>query len=319
VNEKKVIPDALLRNQWLGNDGYCGEMSLISAGLYYGQYLSQYDVRAAGNGANAQLSQLILEPSSDAKSNILQAAANLGLIASLHTDSDPTSFLTWVKGELIAGHPVIIGVYENCNLFEVDLPGDNDYDHIVIVTGFHSNHDLTDGNYYSDDVLTFWDHGLWTGDPVASQTFSSFDSFPNTRSKANSGDNLYSLPLGVTTYGVSISGVTDPSAARLTATVSATDELEVIKDMGWDGESPPPAQPPRPARSSPMSISINYVGLSPTFTLFKYTALDGNNTLDPASKVLVAQLPTTSGYVDTIVADPVPTTSSIYVYRAVIP
>ena len=33
------------RYQWEHNGGYCGETSMISAGLYYGQYLSQYDVR----------------------------------------------------------------------------------------------------------------------------------------------------------------------------------------------------------------------------------------------------------------------------------
>jgi len=32
--------------QWDANYGYCGEVSLISAGLYYGQYISQYDARA---------------------------------------------------------------------------------------------------------------------------------------------------------------------------------------------------------------------------------------------------------------------------------
>lgn len=40
-----------LRYQWWSNDGYCGETSLIEAGLKYGQYMSQYDVRAVGAGA----------------------------------------------------------------------------------------------------------------------------------------------------------------------------------------------------------------------------------------------------------------------------
>ena len=34
------------RRQWEGNGGYCGETVMISAGLYYGQYVSQYDARA---------------------------------------------------------------------------------------------------------------------------------------------------------------------------------------------------------------------------------------------------------------------------------
>jgi hypothetical protein len=49
------------RLQWNENYGYCGEVSLISAGLYYGQYISQYDARALAspgvpeNDFNSQL------------------------------------------------------------------------------------------------------------------------------------------------------------------------------------------------------------------------------------------------------------------------
>src|SRR5579859_6230620 len=37
------------RFQWNENFGYCGEVALISAGLFYGQYLSQYDARATAS------------------------------------------------------------------------------------------------------------------------------------------------------------------------------------------------------------------------------------------------------------------------------
>ncbi len=33
------------RRQWEENMGYCGEVSTISALLYYGGYMSQYDMR----------------------------------------------------------------------------------------------------------------------------------------------------------------------------------------------------------------------------------------------------------------------------------
>ena len=49
------------RLQWNHNSGYCGEVSLISAGLYYGQYISQYDTRAiATQGAPQNKDQLLL-------------------------------------------------------------------------------------------------------------------------------------------------------------------------------------------------------------------------------------------------------------------
>ncbi|AEA68430.1 Hypothetical protein; putative exported protein [Pseudomonas brassicacearum subsp. brassicacearum NFM421] len=41
--EMNDIPPRL---QWEANYGYCGETALISAGLYYGQYVSQFDARA---------------------------------------------------------------------------------------------------------------------------------------------------------------------------------------------------------------------------------------------------------------------------------
>lgn len=45
------------RLQWEHNGGYCGEVSMIVAGLYYGQYLSQYDVRAIASPGMPQNSQ----------------------------------------------------------------------------------------------------------------------------------------------------------------------------------------------------------------------------------------------------------------------
>ena len=42
------------RLQWNENNGYCGEVSLISAGLYYGQYLSQYDARSLACDGGSQ-------------------------------------------------------------------------------------------------------------------------------------------------------------------------------------------------------------------------------------------------------------------------
>ncbi len=45
TNNRYVLPIGP-RFQWEENNGYCGETSLISAGLYYGQYGSQYDARA---------------------------------------------------------------------------------------------------------------------------------------------------------------------------------------------------------------------------------------------------------------------------------
>ncbi|MBK8816213.1 MAG: hypothetical protein IPN42_12290 [Methylococcaceae bacterium] len=48
------INDIRPRLQWNHNGGYCGEVSMISAGLYFGQYLSQFDVRSIASGGAPQ-------------------------------------------------------------------------------------------------------------------------------------------------------------------------------------------------------------------------------------------------------------------------
>lgn len=81
---------------------------MISARLYYGEYLSQYDVRALVSGGNEsnQNSQLLLGV------NDTQAAAKMHLNAAAYNTSSERStndFLSWVKGSVLAGHPVLIG------------------------------------------------------------------------------------------------------------------------------------------------------------------------------------------------------------------
>ncbi|MFM6171542.1 MAG: hypothetical protein ACKPB4_05300, partial [Sphaerospermopsis kisseleviana] len=41
--------DLPLRKQWNANGGYCGEASLISAGMHFGQYCSQFTAREAAS------------------------------------------------------------------------------------------------------------------------------------------------------------------------------------------------------------------------------------------------------------------------------
>ncbi len=113
--EMNDIPPRL---QWEANYGYCGETALISAGLYYGQYVSQFDARAIASPNVKQSkrgSQLLLGRNDGA------TAAQMRLKA-VEWDSPTTAnanrFLAWVKGNVVSGYPVIIGVYENFSQFE---------------------------------------------------------------------------------------------------------------------------------------------------------------------------------------------------------
>jgi hypothetical protein len=116
------------RQQWNNNYGYCGEVSFISAGLYFGQYVSQYTARAAATPGVSQdnvNSQLLISI------NDMTAATTMHLNAvewSGQSNSATTSqFLTWVKSYVVSGYPVIIGIYVNRG--DGSSAGFSEYDH----------------------------------------------------------------------------------------------------------------------------------------------------------------------------------------------
>ena len=171
--------------QWGSNNGYCGEVSLVQAGLLSGQWTSQYNARllcgAAGNGADAPVgtallqsgptgycaahgetadynSQVLLEPSAAAP--LAACTASFGLAATSYL-AGPNNvgmpgfqdYLAWVKAQFLAGKVVAVGVL-------IPFGSDSQYDHIVTVVRIGTNHAVTDATYYDDDVLYFEDHGV---------------------------------------------------------------------------------------------------------------------------------------------------------------
>jgi hypothetical protein len=179
--------------QWESNNGYCGEVALMSAGLNSGQWLSQYNSRLVcgeffgpeTNGYGASLQQAGNPPGRNANYNaqvLLQTpgtfsgsydfgfAARCAANARLQLTSYPTAtgyqtantgtagyqdFMKWIKAQTIAGNQVTLGVLINGS-------DDDQYDHIVSVIKIGTNHSPTDASYYADDVLYFDDHGLYT-------------------------------------------------------------------------------------------------------------------------------------------------------------
>lgn len=260
------------RIQWNANYGYCGETAFVSAGLYYGQYISQYDARAiASKNARQSLesSQLLLGV------NDVAAAKAMHLNATaFNTAKQPTStaFLTWVKSNVVAGSPVVIGVFANQSRFygTVNLnAGDTEYDHIVAVTGITSTRSLTGPTtYYADDVLTFNDGGLWTGTNGQPQNSFSypFGTFATTRQRANSKTGaVYSLKSGAD-YGIAITGIIDLN--RDTVPVRLTTSVNAETPTMIDGSNTRPA-------AKPVTLTITVSSLKPgtTYNLYRYSSM----------------------------------------------
>lgn len=180
--------------QWESNDGYCGEVSLISSGMVNGQWMSQFNARLvcgaffgresdrhgasllqAGNPPTAQPNynaQLLIEnPATGVSGEYDFAHAwRCGTNARLATTTYPyaTGFLgpnqglagyrdymSWIKAQVIAGNQVTVAVLFNGG-------SDPQYDHEVSVLRIGTHHAADDARYYDDDVLVFEDHGAYT-------------------------------------------------------------------------------------------------------------------------------------------------------------
>jgi hypothetical protein len=265
------------RLQWAGNFGYCGETAMISAGLFFGQYVSQYNARtlaSPGLDQSREGSQLLVGPDQ----NDQRAAGGMRL-AFLEYDTEggqsTQDFLGWVKGQVLSGFPVVIGLYMNQHLFYPGLKrkGDSEYDHIVPVVGIESPHPLSDAGYHDDDVIVFHDNGLCPPDGSQPRVFtfrSEFKSFPRTRHGANlPASPPYSLALrstGVGNYGIAIRGVqTDGSTLPIQVATSFPYERPEIVDGSADR--------PMPMR---LTLTITATGLETgvRYNLYRYNRLE---------------------------------------------
>lgn len=256
------------RYQWNENNGYCGETSMISALLYYGGYMSQYTMRDIANNHTSQ---------SDASGQLLLgvndywAANAVGLQCELNNYGalSGNSFMLWVKKHIQQLHPVIIGVYENSQVFGLSGDGDPDYDHIVPVTGWGSTHVLNK-EYYDTDIIYFSDNGLYTPDGINSIYNMSYilHEFQLSRHEADkSSAGVYSVNNAPTSndpnYGIAILGIKDDNSVCLPTRVYTNVNYE--KPEIVDGSDTQPA-------SEALILTVVVTGLTAgnTYNIYQY-------------------------------------------------
>ncbi len=170
--------------QWENNNGYCGEVSMLQAGLANGQYMSQFNARricgtglsqsgpdgacAAHQGVPNYNAQFLIEdpgtgvsgPNTYANAALCVANSRLaGASFSYETQATGLAgyrqYMSWVKQQVIDGRQVTLAVLDNGG-------GDPQYDHEVTVLRIGTNHAPSDPRYYPDDVVYFDDHGAYT-------------------------------------------------------------------------------------------------------------------------------------------------------------
>ncbi len=240
--------DATPRAQWNANFGYCGETSLITAGLQFGQYTSEWTARAIaspGVPQTAESSQLLLG------ANDLRAARSMRLTAERSPRSrDIGAFTSWVRNRFLRGDVVIVGVFNNTRMLREQGPGDPTYDHIVPVYGYESARPLKAGRpSRADDVLTISDNGLRTLGPNMPMLYSyRVGDLPRTRKGANAaGGPVYSLPASGPWHGLAVTGVRDEDGVTLPVRVDVS--------VNSEGQQNQPALTAAPA-SSPIVLTV---------------------------------------------------------------
>lgn len=238
--------DMAPRLQWNANSGYCGETSLISAGMRYGQYTSQWTARGLASPGVPQWrasSQLLLGV------NDLKAAQAMRLEAVDYPSAREAStrgYLRWVKKHFLREHVVIVGVYNNVTTLNETPPGDPEYDHIVPVMGIGSLTPWRQGaeRYYPSDAITISDNGLYNVGPTYPYLFSyRFSDFPMTRREANRpGGPVYSLRPKAPNFATSVTGILDHDRVTLPVRLTSDVNSEGVWNVN-KGKRPPAATP----------------------------------------------------------------------------
>lgn len=260
--QKNDIPPRL---EWNANKGYCGEVALISAGLYYGQYMSQYTARAIAIKNKPQTNgELLLGVNAKYAANKMHLKSVQWKTAK---EKSTDQFLTWVKHNVAKGFPVAIGVYTNEYLFYGNTnpnAGDPVYDHIVAVYGFSSQFPLN-STYHGKDIIYFSDNGLWGNRKNPPYLFDYMcNNFQADRQQANAKNgSIYSLADGGVNYGIAITGVIDLDNDTLPVRVQTNVNYEKPSIKNHSNQEPP---------SMPLVLKITVSNLKRCvlYNLYKY-------------------------------------------------
>ena len=335
------------RWQWDPNYGYCGEVSMIVAGMRVGQYTSQWTARSlAAPRINQTLeaSQLLIG-TSPPDGNAVTAAAGMRLNLLSYDSANGAStpaYLAWVKQHFLAGNTVIIGVLNNVTMLGEYPPGDTEYDHIVPVMGIGSDQPFTAENaatYFPTDTLTISDNGLYvprgknvpgnsSGNPRGSSLYTyPFAEFQKTRAQANKGrgaNSLYSVAMATGTslgnYAVAVTGVTDNSPGGpfvVPVALASTSNNEGFPTAD------PMAKPPAAKRTT-ITATVTIPDVTQAYRLYQYTrfsvvprgSFNAAAAARPADVARSWDIPAGSGSTFTVQLQNV-STAGTYVFRAV--
>jgi hypothetical protein len=202
------------RRRWDNNNGYSGEVSIQTVALYYGAWISQKTIRdSVGSellpGANMEAALTALRFKFESMGGSFQQQASF------------TTFMTWMKGQLISGSPVIFTTY-------ISGGKDPDYDDILPAFGVKEAAPGTPG-YHGSDVLYYFNN-------FEQKTIThSFASLEGTRSSCSQSASAGGCISSSGARGIAIKGILDEGQVTLPVQLSVDSWSEPNVSLG---ESP---------------------------------------------------------------------------------
>jgi hypothetical protein len=289
------------RFQWDANFGYCGESSFIAAGLFYGQYCSQYTARSIASPGKPQQqegSQLLLGVNDASTAAAMHLAVE---IFDTENQSSTEEFFVWMKEKVIQGYPVTAGFFNNEYLFYDRTDpnaGDPTYDHIADVYAIGSKHPLDDLSYYPDDRFYMNDHGLYTpgGSPIYRFNYG-FEESKRNRRQANaksappySINSNYDIEADGGNFGIAFLGVLDENSDTIPVRVATNVNYErpSIAEGSNTQPNPMPLQ---------LTVTVTIPDQSESYNLHYYTSFDQvpNSNFNSSPSIKTWVIPPNSG------------------------
>jgi hypothetical protein len=276
-----LIPFATIakRQQWLKNAGYCGETSFITSAMYYGMYMSQYDVRLYASPNNPPtnptnntptqhlpIDQVLIGTPNDIVAATIFKMNYSRWIDSPQTHNNVNAFLTWMQGYTSTGTPVISVLFENTEILGTPpSTAQDEYDHIVSVISA------------STTSITFCDNGIVT--PSTGEHVFNTNQNPmyftyalptgiRNREDSKISASEYSIPLLTgTNYNAAIALTGINSSEQLLVRLQLTTLDDELTDMAAEGSD---VRPP----ANPMTITVHMYNLKPNTTYYLYQYKD---------------------------------------------
>ena len=186
--------------------GFCGSVTIQTAGLYYGNWLTEYAVRGTSGGYDFQ-HQLLIAYSKDLdipSTSMMSACDALKLNCSMwdyHTASNPqhSAFIRWAVKGIQLGYPIALGLYWG-------IKNDPNYDHIVPMVGFDS--------HSGGEPVAIYYNDLHTNKTLREELSTFVRSRNQCRKSQPFGQGSFCLPKQVN-YGMRMLGNADPKGELL--------------------------------------------------------------------------------------------------------